>query len=187
MIEIRVLESSLTLEECRYVMDGYVTHEKFVVCYSDTPVETHFSLELVRLDQPITHHYDHMDVETLRMYNEVLPHGFSFGAYAGGRLVGFVIAEKRDWNNSLWVWEFHVASNFRGQGLGRALMDHAAAAARAANLRTIVCETQNHNAPAIHAYRKLGFRVEGIDISYYTNEDYPDNRLGIAVFMKRRL
>jgi ribosomal protein S18 acetylase RimI-like enzyme len=65
------------------------------------------------------------------------------------------------------------------------LMEHAAVEARNAGLRVIVCETQNRNANAIQAYRALGFRLEGIDISYYSNEDYPDR--GIAVFMKRRV
>ena len=31
----------------------------------------------------------------------------------------------------------------------------------------------------------LGFRVEGVDISFYSNDDYPEGE--IAVFMKRRL
>ena len=41
------------------------------------------------------------------------------------------------------------------------------------------------DAAAIQIYRQLGFRVEGVDLSYYTNEDYPDGE--IAIFMKRRL
>jgi ribosomal protein S18 acetylase RimI-like enzyme len=57
--------------------------------------------------------------------------------------------------------------------------------AQRSGLRTIVCETQNTNAAAIMVYRKLGFAVEGVDISYYSNTDYPDG--DIAVFMKRRL
>ena len=103
----------------------------------------------------------------------------------GEELVGALIAETRAWNKTLWVHEFHVAAERRGQGIGRMLMEHAAAQAKAAGLRAIVCETQNQNANAIQAYRALGFRPEGIDISYYTNADYPDR--GIAVFMKRRL
>ncbi len=64
-------------------------------------------------------------------------------------------------------------------------MECPAEKARRAGFRAIVCETQNTNATAIKIYRKLGFRLEGIDISYYSNNDYPDGE--IAVFMKRRL
>jgi ribosomal protein S18 acetylase RimI-like enzyme len=64
-------------------------------------------------------------------------------------------------------------------------METAVQKAKAAGLRTIVCETQNTNATAVNVYRRLGFSVEAIDISYYSNDDYPDG--DVAVFMKRRL
>ena len=51
--------------------------------------------------------------------------------------------------------------------------------------RILVCETQTTNAPAIVFYRQLGFVMEGIDVSYYSNQDYPNGE--IAVFMKKRL
>jgi ribosomal protein S18 acetylase RimI-like enzyme len=57
--------------------------------------------------------------------------------------------------------------------------------AREANLRIAYCETQNTNVPAIRFYRKLGFRMEALNLSLYTNEDYPDGE--IALFMKRKL
>ncbi len=38
--------------------------------------------------------------------------------------------------------------------------------------------------PAIDFYRAVGFAVEGIDLSYYTNDDLNNE---VAVFMKRRL
>lgn len=167
------------------VTDPFTCTDTYQVIYSDAPGAASFELRLVPLAEPHVHHYNHFDAETIERYRSILPEGFSFGAYDGEQLVGMVIAEKRDWNNSLWVNEFHVAEAYRGQGIGRQLMEAAAEKAKAAHLRTIVCETQNQNTLAIAAYRKLGFKMEGVDISYYTNEDYPDR--GIAVFMKRRL
>ncbi|MBM2847886.1 MAG: putative GCN5-related N-acetyltransferase, partial [Anaerolineales bacterium] len=114
-----------------------------------------------------------------------LKEGLSFGAYEGHQLVGIALAEPRRWNQSLWVWEFHVAEALRGRGIGRKLMDTLAEQGRAAGLRTIVCETQNTNVPAIEFYRKVGFTVEGIDLSYYTNDDVFHSE--VAIFMKRRL
>ena len=67
-------------------------------------------------------------------------------------------------------------------------MERVAEKASRAGFRIMVCETQNTNPTAINVYRKLGFRVEGIegiDISFYSNHDYPEGE--IAVFMKRRL
>ena len=60
-------------------------------------------------------------------------------------------------------------------------MEAVADEAKEANLRVIVCETQNTNVPAIEFYRKVGFEIEGIDLSYY------DMTEEVAVFMKREL
>ena len=128
--------------------------------------------------------FDHDD-ETLQRYQRVLSDGYSFGAYDENLLVGLVIGEPHEWNRSLWVWEFHVVEACRKRGIGKQLMDSVAEKAQRAGFRTIVCETQNTNVTAIEVYRRLGFGLEGIDISYYSNDDYPDGE--IAVFMKRRL
>jgi ribosomal protein S18 acetylase RimI-like enzyme len=49
----------------------------------------------------------------------------------------------------------------------------------------MVCETQNTNAPAIAFYRRVGFELDGIDLSYYSNEDVTQGE--VALFMKLRL
>jgi|WetSurMetagenome_2_1015567.scaffolds.fasta_scaffold216498_2 streptothricin acetyltransferase len=165
------------------LLGPYTCYDTYRVTWADDGDLTSFGLELVPLETPFTNCYDHLDQAYIDEY--LVGADFSFGAYENGLLVGILIAEQRAWNHSLWVWEFHVHPAHRGQGVGRALMEHAAEKARAAGLRTMVCETQNQNSNAIKAYRKLGFRLEGVDISYYTNQDYPDR--GIAVFMKRRL
>jgi len=64
-------------------------------------------------------------------------------------------------------------------------MERAAAKARQAGLRAILCETQTTNITSITVYRSLGFRIEGVDISHYPNADYPDGE--VAILMKRRL
>jgi streptothricin acetyltransferase len=54
---------------------------------------------------------------------------------------------------------------------------------RETGLRAIVCETQNTNVPAIDFYRHIGFTLEGIDLSFYTNDDYLNGE--VAIFMKK--
>ncbi|MYE91002.1 GNAT family N-acetyltransferase, partial [Candidatus Poribacteria bacterium] len=85
----------------------------------------------------------------------------------------------------LFIHEFHVAETHRKQNIGKRLMECVVEKASRAGLRIIVCETQNTNPTAISVYRKLGFRVEGIDISLYSNHDYPEGE--IAIFMKRSI
>ena len=66
------------------------------------------------------------------------------------------------------------------------MMSLLAESARAAGLRAIVCEAQNTNVPAIRFYRRLGFRLEGVDVSLYSNEDLQPGG-SVAVIMKLRV
>jgi ribosomal protein S18 acetylase RimI-like enzyme len=182
MIEIHSLQD-IQADALNKLTGPYTCAETYRVRWADDGNDAGFWLERAPLAKPYVGRYAHIDEAWVETY--LRPADYAFGAYDGGELVGVLIAETRAWNNSLWVHEFHVSADRRSHGIGRMLMDTAAERARQAGLRVIVCETQNQNANAIQAYRALGFRLEGIDISYYTNEDYPDR--GIAVFMKRRL
>lgn len=184
MIEIRRL-NTLAAADLKRIASGYTSNSKYIVKHTDSTAYAAIELELVQFDQPYIKTYDHFDDETVDRYRQALALGYSFGALDGELLVGIVLAEVHAWNQSVWVWEFHVAASYRGLGIGRRLIEALAKKAHAAGLRTIVCETQNSNVPAIQVYRQLGFRLEGVDISYYSNHDYPDGE--IAVFMKRRV
>lgn len=183
MIEIRSL-TNLNRADLKRVASGYSSNSKYTVVHTETESCVSFDLKLVTFDKPYVKKF-HYDNETLQRYNTLLNTGYSFGAYEGDLIVGFAIAEGHQWNRSLSVHEFHVAETHRGQGIGKRLMEHVAEKGSGAGFRIIVCETQNTNPTAISVYRKLGFRVEGIDISFYSNHDYPEGE--IAIFMKRRL
>jgi streptothricin acetyltransferase len=177
--------TQITLSDLQRIASGYSSDAKYAVTYTDSENHVSFNLQPVLLDKPYTKQYDHYDEETLELYNRALGDGYSFGAYDGDLLAGLIIAEPRRWNLSIWVWEFHVAESYCHRGIGKRSMESVAEKASKEGFRTIVCETQNTNSNAIIIYRKLGFRMEGVDISYYTNEDYPNGET--AVFMKRRL
>ena len=183
MIEIRSL-TTLTLNDLKRVASGYSSDNKYVVVYTSAEEQVTFELQLVNLDKPYIKKFEY-DNDIIHQYEGILNDGFSFGAYDGNLLVGLVIGEPHEWDHSVWVWEFHVIETYRNRNIGKQLMESVAEKAKGAGFRTIVCETQNTNVMAIKIYRKLGFRLEGIDISYYSNNDYPYGE--IAVFMKRRL
>ncbi len=184
MIEVRAL-TRLNLADLKRVASGYSSDGKYVVVHTDSENRSSFDLQLIVLKQPYVRKYDNFDAETTERFNGIIEKNYSFGAYEDDLLIGLLIAEAQFWNNSLWVYEFHTAETHRSIGIGKLLMEHAAEKAKDAGLRIIVCETQNTNATAIKIYRRLGFKMEGIDISTYSNTDYPDSE--IAVFMKRRL
>jgi len=182
-IEIRPLQQ-LNSADFQLIASGYISDCKYEVMYSETRDHVSIDLQLVRLDEPY-HKFWEYDDKTLQRYNQLLSKNYSFGAYESGVLVGMALAEPREWNRSMWVWEFHVGEAHRGLGIGKQLMTCVAKKAKADGFRTIVCETQNTNATAIQIYHRLGFRAEGVDISYYSNQDYPDGE--VAIFMKCRL
>lgn len=183
MLEIHPLQQ-LSTDDFQRIVSGYVSDCKYVVTHEETAEHVSLELKLIKLSEPYQKIWEHEE-EDLQRYNQLLSRNYSFGAYEDGVLVGLVLAEPHEWNGSVWVWEFHVGETHRGLGIGKQLMDCVAAQAEADGMRTIVCETQNTNATAVQIYRKLGFHVEGIDISYYSNQDYPDGE--VAIFMKRRV
>jgi ribosomal protein S18 acetylase RimI-like enzyme len=183
MIEIRALDS-LTLDDLARVASGYVSDHEYQVLHNETPEVITFELRLVPLEQPYIKKYV-FDADTMAAYEPLLGNDFSFGVYDDDVLIGLAVCEVHAWNNSLWVHEFHIAENYRLQGLGRRLMHRICHVAKGRGLRIVVCETQNKNAPAIAAYHKMGFHLEGVDLSYYQISDQPNSE--IAVFMKRRI
>lgn len=164
---------------------GYIADSKYVVSYADAEDSVSFNLVLTPLATPYISTPSTFDQETLDFYARMVQTGCSFGAYADGTCIGVAIAELQTWNKIVMVYEFHVAAAYRRQGIGRQLMNQVLARARQAGMRSVVCETQTTNTGAIRAYRRLGFQMEAIDISLYSNGDYPDKEM--AVFMKHRL
>jgi ribosomal protein S18 acetylase RimI-like enzyme len=184
MTDIRPL-AQVNPDDLHRLVTGYTSNAKYQVSKSGSGQQFALALELVPLPQPYYKRYDHLDTETLERYRHVPAFGFSFGAYDVGQCVGIALAEPRHWNKSLWVWELHVAETHRRRGVGRRLVEALTEKARAVGLTRLVCETQNTNVAAIHFYQRVGFQIEAIDLSYYTNDDFPDGE--IAVFMKKRL
>lgn len=184
MIDIRLL-TQLNPDDLYRLVTGYTSDARYQVSKTESAQEFVLALELVPLTQPYRKRYDRPDAETLERYQEVPAFGFSFGAYDAEQCVGIALAEPSQWNRSLWVWELHVAETHRQRGVGRQLVEALTEKARVTGLRVLVCETQNTNVPAMRFYRKVGFHIEGIDLSYYSNDDFPEGE--IAVFMKKRL
>ncbi|MET8881158.1 GNAT family N-acetyltransferase [Streptomyces rubiginosohelvolus] len=84
-----------------------------------------------------------------------------------GSLAGFVSVAYGRWNRRLTIEDIEVAPGHRGRGVGRALMSRAEEFARERGAGHIWLEVTNINAPAIHAYRRMGFALCGLDTSLY--------------------
>jgi len=181
-MEVRKLDD-LSPDDFKRVMTGYSSTRKYVIEKTETTDLTTIAMRLTSLAEPYAKTFPQPPEEMVR-YQQIIKQGTSLGAYNNDRLVGLAIAERRDWNRSLWVWEIGVEKQLRRTGVGTKLVEALTRLAKVLNLRIIVCETQNTNVPAIEFYRKTGFEVEGIDLSYYTNNDLTGE---VAIFMKKKL
>lgn len=184
MIKIREL-INLNPADLERIASGYSSNTKYKVVVESSEEQVSINLQLVKLKKPYIKKFDHFDHQLIERYNSFLKDNYSFGAYDGNFLIGLALAEPHLWNQTLWMNEFHVAETYRHQGIGKQLMEYVIKKAQEEKLRAIVCETQNTNTSAIRFYQSLGFKIEGVDISYYSNNDYPDGE--IALFLKRRL
>jgi ribosomal protein S18 acetylase RimI-like enzyme len=184
-IEIHPL-TRLDRSRLRELMTGYVSLHRYAVCRQETDMQTILTLTLEALDPPhVTSYWDCLSEDDLQRYEGFLNKGFSLGAYLAGQWIGVALAEPEVWNRVLNVWELHVHPDYRRQGIGCRLVDELARRASAAGLRALAVETQNTNVNAIRFYRSAGFTLEGLDLSYYTNNDLAGGE--VAIFMKRKL
>ena len=75
------------------------------------------------------------------------------------------------WNKFAYVEELIVDTEFRGKGVGRALMTRASEWAKQQNFPGLTLETQDNNVPACRFYEKCGFVLSGFDLYAYKNLD----------------
>lgn len=183
-IEIRKLEQFSTDDANNLGPGGYIADSKFSVVEKEFDGKTIIIIEKISIDRPYKKKWN-INIEDINRYEEIIPHGLSFGAYIEDNLVGVIITEKIEWNNTLRVWEIQVSEKEQGKGIGTRLMMQVIQQAKKLGFRLVVLETQNTNTPAISFYKSLGFKIEGIDLSYYTNSDLEDGE--VAIFMKKKL
>lgn len=84
------------------------------------------------------------------------------------------------WNKLAYIEELAVNSEFRGKGVGYALMSKAIEWAKAQNYPGMMLETQDNNVRACLLYERCGFVLGGFDKYVYTN--FPENRGEIALY-----
>ncbi|GGH27421.1 GNAT family N-acetyltransferase [Paenibacillus segetis] len=183
-MEIRELES-FSIEEQKILGSfGYISSYKYEVNKEEIFGRISFCVDRISLESPYIKIYqeEHEDYER---YNRIIPLGFSKGVFLNNDLIAVAICEPIDWNNTLNIWNFQVNEKHRKMKIGKALMENIIELARSKGFRAVVLETQNTNVPAIEFYKKCGFELEGIDLSYYSNNDAESGE--IAFFMKRKL
>ena len=130
-----------------------------------------------------------MDAETdLRMsvrdsmLAEWLEDPVAYGAFDGGRLVGFVEGFLEKWNNRYRISNICVFEEAdRREGVGTLLLDRIMAEAVDSGARMAVLETQSFNYKAVSFYRKNGFEIIGFDRYAYSNKGPEEHNMRVEM------
>jgi ribosomal protein S18 acetylase RimI-like enzyme len=184
MIIVKKLRQFTIEDEKSFGLNGFLTREIYEVSKEEKNHGINISLKLKKLEEPLIKEWPHIEKDIV-WYNEIIRQELSFGAYDNSRLIGALIVEKREWNNSLWIANIAIAEEYRGRGIGSLLMDNLFRLARVKQVRIIGLETQSTNLPAIKFYRKNDFELDGIDLSLYTNSDVENKE--VALYMKKKI
>jgi ribosomal protein S18 acetylase RimI-like enzyme len=162
---------------------GYVTDHVYDMAAKSSAEGFAFDFTLVKLDNPKIKKWVE-DEATFARYTEILKDWLSFSAVIDDEVAGVIFAEKRSWNNSVYIEKLHVADRLRHSGIGKKLVEVVADAARSRGFRMICLETQNTNAGAIQFYLKCGFEITGLDTKLYHEKDCEGE---VAVYMAKML
>ncbi|WP_379138835.1 GNAT family N-acetyltransferase [Paenibacillus sp. sgz500958] len=183
-MEIKILESFSREDQQTLGSFGYTSSSKYQVKKDENLESISIEIQRIPLESPYIKLYPE-EPEDLERYDRILPLGFSLGGYLNNQLIAAAIGEPVYWNNTLLIWTFQVAEKHRRMNVGTTLMQRVLELARVKGFRAVVVETQNTNEPAIDFYKKCGFEIDGIDLSYYTNNDMDEGE--IAFFMKKKI
>lgn len=101
-----------------------------------------------------------------------------------GTVRGHIALEYEPWNRRLTITDLALEAAYRGRGLGGALVCRAAEYGQRLGAVALWLEVSNVNAPAIRAYRRMGFEFCGLDTSLYCGTSAEGET---ALFMARSL
>jgi ribosomal protein S18 acetylase RimI-like enzyme len=82
-------------------------------------------------------------------------------------MAGMAAMTFETWNRRAVLGHCYIAPTYRGQGIGRALIDNVVQAAQQHHARCLWLETQNINYGAIQFYQRVGFTCCGLDLALY--------------------
>ena len=103
------------------------------------------------------------DAETQRYFDERSDRVVTYVAEVDGRLVGFLVLDHRKYAEGCesspvpFIEGWYVDPDMRGRGVGRALVESAAARARAEGYHEIASDAVITNVDGIATHRALGF------------------------------
>lgn len=176
-MEVRPAEL-VELNYCYQMNASYTTDYVWQMQLRDNGRRTDIRFDTVRLPRP-------MQVAYPRHLDELLDHWKQEGCFlvirnAEDEIIGFVDALPQRWQNLLWIFNLVIDVDYRRQGCGSLLLEHAKRWASQRNLNKMMIEAQSKNHPVITFARKHGFTFCGYNERYYAGGD-------IALFFSKSI
>lgn len=165
-MEIKKLEKLTENPTLSWGFNGYKTDKIFVV--SAIEISNTFEFNIREKNQPYTKIWEINSAE-IDDLNKIIKQRHSFGAFHEGELIGWIICDFREWNNSLFIINILISEQFRRQNIGKLLIKAVNREARELQCRMVELETQNTNYSAIKFYQNAGFAITGINTKLYSN------------------
>jgi GNAT superfamily N-acetyltransferase len=139
------------------------------------------SLVPIAVDLPYTKDLDDEDPRDWPLYYDLdgwalflaVDDGTTVGACAVATGASSVYFDSEPWEALLW--DIRVSQEYRGRGVGRALLNAAAAWARSEACLALLIETQDTNFAACQLYRSAGATVSEVRHDAYAS--HPDEAL----------
>ena len=110
------------------------------------------------------------------------PDRIIFFAYVEDKLAGQIRVLKY-WNAYAYVDDIAVDANFRGQGVGRTLIERAIEWAKAKKFPGMMLETQNNNVAGCRLYASCGFELRGFDTHLYKALDPSTDEIALYWYL----
>jgi ribosomal protein S18 acetylase RimI-like enzyme len=103
-------------------------------------------------------------------------------AYVDDKLAGQIRLWKH-WNKYAYIDDLAVEPDYRGQGVGYALIQRAIEWAKARGLPGILLETQDNNVAACRLYQRCGFELCGFDTQLYKGLDPATDEIALYWYL----
>ncbi len=110
--------------------------------------------------------YDRLSARSLRRFLDKA-HADLAVAESAGELIGYILLLYRRGTSLARIYSLAVSPARRGQGVAKALLEHAATLAKAQECLFVRLEVRPDNAAAIALYQRLGYRQFGRKPNYY--------------------
>ncbi len=122
----------------------------------------HAMIQLAELNMP-----DRMNLHELKKYFELFPE-LIFKANCDGTMIGFACAGIDMYQTTGWLLFSNVSEAYRGQGIGKRLIEARLAALRQfPSMRRVLVTVNETNTPSMRALASYGFRHSHTEADYY--------------------